>query len=185
MSALPSTINNSAAFAESPAAGYDGLFDWSWTQGCFGDNKISPMDFDGVIERHGNFLIIETKNPGCEIPKGQLITLESAHRLGVFTVLLVWGKTAPQTIQVWYPGNHRSDKLRGQKSDVVATNTAKARAIVARWYEHANRNPTTGKVDIGFLRRRVITLQDELQQAKLHAESLVQSLGGTVQWGPV
>lgn len=182
MSDLPSTIYNPAVFNESLAAGFDGVFDWSWTDGCFGETKITPMDFDGVIERRGNFLVIESKKMGCEVPKGQLITLDTAHKIGVFTILFIWGKSAPEKLQIWYPGNHNNEELRGKKSDVHATTKEKAKEIVRRWYEHANKNPSTGKVDVEFLRRRVTTLQEELSQAKKHAEKLVETLGGTVQW---
>lgn len=57
----PSTIKHHATFERSLPIGFDGVFDWSWTQGHLGQGKITPMDFDGVVERKGNFIVFETK----------------------------------------------------------------------------------------------------------------------------
>jgi len=46
-------------------------------KGAFGPT-IEPMDFDGVVERCGWFLVFETKNPGVVIPRGQQLALERA-----------------------------------------------------------------------------------------------------------
>lgn len=50
----PSTIKHHATFERSLPIGFDGVFDWSWTQGHLGQGKITPMDFDGV--RLGRFV---------------------------------------------------------------------------------------------------------------------------------
>ena len=47
------------------------------------------MDFDGVVERKGNFILFETKNLGVPIQEGQLRTLKAAHSLGCFTIVLI------------------------------------------------------------------------------------------------
>ena len=74
---LPDTILYPDKFKKSLGAGFDGVFNWKWTEGCFGDTKIKPMDFDGVVERYGNYLIFETKDIGKPISLGQLITLNN------------------------------------------------------------------------------------------------------------
>ena len=48
-------------------------------------------DIDAMIERHGNFLVIENKHPSEEIPLGQLITLRALAKLPQFTVLVIHG----------------------------------------------------------------------------------------------
>lgn len=126
---MPKTIRNPEKFNNSPAAGFDGVFDWSWTQGCFGNGKITPMDFDGVVERNGQFLIFETKEPGAKIPKGQLYTLQACHRLGCFTILLIWGKQSPETAELWYPDSTARKQLTGVNE---------IRNEVQLWYAWAN-----------------------------------------------
>jgi hypothetical protein len=68
-------IHHARAFYRDPAAGFDGLFLWDWLHGAFGP-KIMPMDFDGVVERGGFFLVFETKDPGVPVPRGQVFTLD-------------------------------------------------------------------------------------------------------------
>jgi hypothetical protein len=129
---LPETIKHPFGFARSPSAGNDGIFDWSWTQGCFGQGRISPMDFDGVVERRGNFLLFETKDLDVPVPAGQLITLKSAHALGCFTVMLIHGKTEPEKAEIWYPG-------RADKQHVVGKEAVRKK--VGAWYSWADQNP--------------------------------------------
>ena len=64
---LPTTILYPEKFKQSLAAGFDGCFDWSWTDGCFGKTRIKPMDFDGVVERKGNLLVFESKDLGIKV----------------------------------------------------------------------------------------------------------------------
>ena len=170
---LPSTINHPNGFLHSPAAGFDGVFDWSWTQGCFGQGRIKPMDFDGVVERNGNFILFETKNLGVPIPKGQLITLEAAHRLGCFTIMLIHGKHEPEQIEVWFPGN------MGKKTYCGIDD---AKKVVSRWYQYADRNPQP-KVDVSILNRRIdsikgenLVLSDKVSKAAELAKQLLQLL---------
>lgn len=74
------------AFERDPAAGFDGLFNWDFLKGAFGP-QIMPMDFDGVVERFGHFLIFETKDPGVHIPAGQMRALRELVRHEEFTVI--------------------------------------------------------------------------------------------------
>ena len=138
MSDFPSSIKHPEAFTRSPGAAFDGLFDWEWTQGCFGGGKITPMDFDGVVERKGNFIIFETKDQGTPIPKGQLITLQKVHQLGVFTIMLIYGKSAPEQAQVWCPPDFKKGLVM---TDFKPIDTARARKFVSDWYDYADSNP--------------------------------------------
>lgn len=153
---LPNTIKHPAGFAHSPAAGNDGIFDWSWTQGCFGDGRITPMDFDGVVERKGNFILFETKDLGVPIPKGQMFTLESAHRLGCFAIFLIHGKLQPESCQIWYPGCDIREVVEG---------VDQIKAKVASWYSYADKNPRK-EVDLSFLNRRIHSLDEENKRMK-------------------
>src|SRR5574343_364800 len=135
MSALPKTIYHPQKFLNSPASGFDGVYDWSWAEGCYGDTEISPMDFDGVVERKSHFLVYETKDVGKPIPGGQLITLRNLFMLGRFSIFYVWGKTRFDHgvfISPWH------DK------PVEVTKIGIARKVVARWFELADQGPHIG-----------------------------------------
>lgn len=176
---LPETIKHPETFLNSPSAGFDGVFDWSWTEGCFGQGRITPMDFDGVIERKGNFLIFETKAPGTPIPKGQMITLESAYDLDCFTVIFIEGKERPEAAKIWYqPGFRSGSKMLDHRT---ITNFTKFKGIVEEWFHHANKNPRK-KIDTSFLNRRITELETQLERAKAHLESVIGELGGRVIW---
>lgn len=98
-------IYNEDNFNDNLPAGYDGKFDWDVFKqsGCFGDTRIEPMDFDGVVERKKHYLIFETKDRGKEIPKGQEITLSNLNVAKSFTVVMLWPKAPPfETMEIRY-----------------------------------------------------------------------------------
>lgn len=168
MSALPSTIKHPGGFLHSPAAGFDGVFDWSFTQGCFGGGRITPMDFDGVVERKGNFILFETKDLGVKVPAGQMYTLEAAHRLGCFTIFLIHGKAYPESAQVWYPGSDRRHAVEGVEA---------IKERIAAWYAYADKHPCK-PVDVSFLNRRIQAMESQIDEAAELARKLLAVLGG-------
>ncbi len=142
MSSYPSTIRNQKSFSESVVSitcphcenrfPFDGVCDWSWLLKCFGNTGISPMDFDGVIERNGRYLILETKDVGIPIPKGQHITLHNLKCPESFTVLKIWGKQRPVKMIVCYPNG----------KEKTITDLSEMQDAVARWFRWANRKGT-------------------------------------------
>lgn len=70
----------------------DGVWDWAILDGCFGNTKISPTDIDGMVERNGQVLFLETKKPGVEIPTGQLIAFKTLAKRRRCAVLIIWGE---------------------------------------------------------------------------------------------
>lgn len=118
------TINDPVAYAASQ-------WDWSIFDGCFGETKIKPTDIDGMVERNGKFLVIETKLPNVDIPQGQLITFRSLVNLGVFSILIIWG----------HPGKPIKAQLLNTKTNLVFQNVTleKLRDIMRQWYAHANK----------------------------------------------
>ena len=130
MDELPDTIYYPTAFDNSKAANFDGVFDWRWTQGCFGDTNITPMDFDGVVERNGHYLIFETKNPGKEVPRGQQWALERLREAKTFTIMIIWGKEKPEDFDVIYPS--------GRKKMYQGMDAAKER--VSAWFQAADKD---------------------------------------------
>jgi len=127
---LPKTIKHPKAFLLAPAAGFDGVFDWSWTEGCFG-GKITPMDIDGLVERKGQFLIFDVKRPGTPIPKGQQITLNRLHSLGCFTIMYIEGKESPETLKIHF-------RHSAEPTDYGRITKKTAQKYVAAWYRWAN-----------------------------------------------
>ncbi len=175
---LPSTIKHPNTFLNSPAAGFDGVFDWSWTDGCFGEGKITPMDFDGVVERKGNFILFETKGVGVPIPKGQMFTFESAYRLGCFTIVFIEGKESPEKAKVWCQDNFKLNKKMGSHAE---TTTERLSKFVAEWYQFAEENPRK-YIDTSFLNKKISNLSYTADEVKKHLEASVNLYGGKVRW---
>ena len=128
----PDTIKYPDAFNRNQAAGFDGLFNWKWTEGCFGFTKITPMDFDGVVERRKHYLVFETKDPGVEIPQGQLITLEGLMAPRSFCVMKIWGKEEPEYFEASF--GLVGEKVYEEKGEGIE----KAKIYVERWFGWAN-----------------------------------------------
>jgi len=130
---IPNTIKNINAFMQSPSAGFDGVFDWSYLSSAF-PGKIDLMDFDGVVERKGNFLAFETKDAGKEVPDGQMITLTQAHYLEVFTIFFLWGKVDPVRLEIWRPSGRKSLHENIDQQFVFDKCVC--------WFEWADKHPT-------------------------------------------
>lgn len=94
------TVLYPRAFGASPAAGFDGHFDWDFLLPAFAPTRIQPMDLDCVIERGGHFLCFETKNGLVPIPEGQRITLETLVRKHGWKVIVLHAKR-PEDIAGW------------------------------------------------------------------------------------
>ena len=64
--------------------------------------KCAVSDLDGVIERNGQFLVIETKSPGAKVPMGQAIMFSALQKLDSFTVVVIYGKPEHvEKMRVW------------------------------------------------------------------------------------
>lgn len=175
---LPSTIKHPDTFQKSPSANFDGVFDWSWTGGCFGDGKITPMDFDGVIERKGNFLVMETKNLNVPVPQGQIFTLESAFKLNVFTVVFIQGKQKPEFAKAWcQPGFSNGLVMK----DFKPTDIKRMQVFLSSWYQFADKNPAKF-IDVTFLNKKIMSLTGQIDQLKHDLSAAVRNLGGNITW---
>lgn len=137
-------IYSKEAFYESLPAGFDGEFDWDWTDGCFvrrngEETRIKPMDADGLVERGGNFLLFETKEVGKDVPGGQLYTMQALYRLGCFTMLYVYGKKSPEMLASWDAPDFRDGVVMDESKPVPVT-VQQARAFVHKWFLYADEN---------------------------------------------
>lgn len=107
------------------------LWDWGILNGCFGTAPIAATDVDGLIERRGLFLVIETKRPLAHIPQGQAILQKNLVKLEKFTVLNVWGyQNEPVQMQII---------TKDQVGQPLPCNIVAFRRVVTAWYELANR----------------------------------------------
>lgn len=79
------TIRNMNSFISS-------LWDWSILDGCFGNTKIGVSDIDGVVERNGHTLFLETKRPNVPIPLGQHVMFDTWRKTGFATVIVIFGQ---------------------------------------------------------------------------------------------
>lgn len=113
----------------SPELFLDNLWDWGFLDECFAPSKIKITDIDGLIERKGSFLLIETKLPNIEVPKGQAILFDALLKTGCFHILIIWGhRNQPEYRMFW-----------GMKRKVPAT-VESIQEIVRRWYLLANQS---------------------------------------------
>lgn len=102
------------------------LWDWGILDGCFGNTKIALTDIDGLVERKGQFLLIEAKGKGVELKDGQRRLLITLSNLSQFTVFIVWGdKNKPEKLQIFSRGRQYSRK---------DTNLEHFRQKVSEWY---------------------------------------------------
>lgn len=65
-----------------------GLRDYRWVSNAL-PGRVAPMDLDCVLERGGNFLVMEFKPKGQGLPLGQRLTLKALVRQG-WDVWVVW-----------------------------------------------------------------------------------------------
>lgn len=117
------TINNPEAFAASH-------WDWACLNGCFGDTKIAPTDVDGLVERKGWLLLLETKLPGVEIPEGQLHTFAGLIATHRFTIMVIWG----------HPGKPERMRIFTRRGADIScpANLKRLRHHVWRWFDFAD-----------------------------------------------
>ena len=89
---------------QNPIAFVNGLWDWGFLDRCFGNTNIRVTDIDGMVERNGKFLLIETKQYGVDIPTGQRIMFDNWLALGQ-TLLVIWGKQGSRSYKVLFQTN--------------------------------------------------------------------------------
>lgn len=88
---------------ENPVAYLNGIWDWKIFEGCFGITKIKPTDIDGLVERHGFFLVFEAKQLNVPVKAGQEIMFNALINTKKFTVFVLWGEqNKPEEMQIFY-----------------------------------------------------------------------------------
>ena len=119
-----------------PVKFMEGVWNWDFISL---PGKLKPSDIDGLIERNGKFLVIETKHPNSkQIPKGQFITLKRLHDTGLFTIVIAYGENSnPTEMDIWYA----KDPLFGtwgQCTGRKPCNKEDVQRLVDWWFKKAN-----------------------------------------------
>jgi hypothetical protein len=60
--------------------------------------QLVPSNVDGILERNGQFLILEWKRPKEKISEGQRIMLQALAAKSSFMVVIVYGNTDNETV---------------------------------------------------------------------------------------
>ena len=143
---LPNTIKHPDNFINSQWSidcpdcgkriGFDGVFPWGWIINELrivdNDTKITPTDFDCVIERHSHYLVIETKDVGKSIDKGQEIALKNLQHPKSFTVVKLWGKNHPEKMEL----------VKNDGTTYYETDRECMQRWIRRWFRMANNDIT-------------------------------------------
>lgn len=121
------------------------FWDWEFLNECF-RSGIQVSDIDGIVERRGFFLVLETKQPGVQSSKGQRVMLENLVRTGYFTVVYVWGfPEKPEEIEILAPTSW------GERSEIKITKSPSSvghlQDVVRHWFTKANKYPRNYKFD--------------------------------------
>ena len=66
--------------------------DWTEFNSCFEPSKIRISDIDGIVERKGEFLVLDMKSPQVPMSQGQMM-LYRAMQQKKMTVVIVRGTT--------------------------------------------------------------------------------------------
>lgn len=101
--------------------------DWCFLNPAFAPSRVRVSDVDGIVERHGHFLVLESKPSRSGLSEGQAILLRELSDLG-FLVLVVWG---PAEEIFWA-------QIVGFTQRMNATDKTVCR-IVEAWFGEANR----------------------------------------------
>lgn len=101
------------------------VWDWGFLGPALGRCAVS--DLDGIVERGGRFLVLETKRPGVPVPRGQAIMFDAMVAAGM-TVIIIWGHAnQPTRVQVW------------GETTIHPTNAEHLRHLVREWFIRAGR----------------------------------------------
>lgn len=150
-----------------------GIWDWGFLDRCFAPSRIKVSDIDGITERNGKLLILETKARGVELKTGQLILFRQLVRAGNH-VLIIWG----------YQDEAKHDLLyMTPEGDCRYHDTPKGtiQDIVRDWYRWADAQaPFTPDALRPFLDRPLTV--EELEEAFVHVRkfnvNVVQGIAG-------
>ena len=135
-------IRNPEKFNTWLPAGFDGEFQWDFITLAFNGTNIKPMDYDGVVERRGHRLIMETKDEGKKVDLGQAIALMNEWKLGA-TILQISGKCPDDINGYWLfrEGEWTVDRaVMNKKETFITANWMDISYLVHRWFHWADKS---------------------------------------------
>ena len=103
-------IRNKKTFYDEKPANFDGIFEWDYLIPVLRKatgRDVQPMDIDCHVEINGQHMVIETKQPEKDVPKGQRAALLQLWAKGDHMVIFMWGKEQPVRLEVFYPHGER------------------------------------------------------------------------------
>jgi hypothetical protein len=109
-----------------PDAYRDGAWDWGFLDECFAPSRVRVSDLDGIVERRGHFLVVETKPRNELMTKGQSLLLDAFARMTNFTVLVIYGEPNHPTAMRHWPNPERP------------ADAAAVQSFVRQWWQYAN-----------------------------------------------
>ena len=127
-------IYNRKAFFKCLPDGFDGEFEWDFLKDVW-KGKIEPMDFDCVVERHGHFLVIETKSEGQKIGDGNALTFQALLRSPAWRLMVLYGKLPNEISEVFI---YERGQLLYHKQDA---DTQTVRSLCHEWRVMAESKP--------------------------------------------
>lgn len=160
------TINNPQLFN-------DGIWDWGFLDDCFAPSRIKVSDIDGISERNGHLLVLETKAAGVQVKTGQMILFRQIVRAGNH-VLIIWGYQDEPRHDLLYITPEGECHYRNVGKEVI-------QAIVRDWYRWADgQGPVMPDALRPFLDRPLTV--DEVEAAFVHVRQfnvqVTQGLAG-------
>ena len=111
------------------------LWDWKFLDdSCFPGTRITVGDLDGIVERNGEFLVIEAKGENVPLKpnSGQDILYRALAKKGFTVVYLNGEKNNTKYMTILNPCDTKWGERR------VATN-ADVIAFISTWFQRANK----------------------------------------------
>lgn len=129
----------------------NGIWDWDFISEVL-PPKMKVSDIDGVIERNGWLLALETKETEVEkIPLGQYILYENMVRTGTTTVFFLFGeKDNPKYFQIMCPIEWGKPSKQIHITDKVPCDQEMVKKWTKRWFDKANERKVNHNQDIQF-----------------------------------
>ena len=106
------------------------FWDWTFLNKCFWPTTIRVTDIDGFVERNDQFLFIETKDPGVDIPLGQQRLFDSVIRRGD-SYMVIWGKQGHPPYRLFFKSPTIVENNRNATEDDI-------QRTVTLWFKRAD-----------------------------------------------
>jgi hypothetical protein len=107
-------------------------WNWGWLSEAFGENTSSVADIDGVIERHGCFLLIEAKRSPKDMTEGQRLMLTNfSFKPNCISVVVYGPRDTPEFYDLCVDGQWRVVHEATSPDDFLRR--------VKRWFERSSR----------------------------------------------